>query len=725
MTMHVILDRTASSVAPSGYHVIDTEVEFLRRATDRSAHLFIRGARLCEWAESYLRGRQISFGETRSFLAVLQSLMPGLTEVSAREIASHLTGVASLDLEDLTLDSLLNTLFPSRLWNRVPSREHAAEWLLWLHDTKPEAWASPLLKAIASQWCEATHVSAQIPYEAVDATGAAFVLDGWLGIAEMRRYRSLGRFPSEIPSSLKDKARNAWRLRIIESQGKFLNELRTWELPEALMQVAAKVAHSYYQTNPEFLDEQTLQFLAQNISPREVSDLRVFLKPKLPGDLPETPDGILAWFRKEYLPYRMWQSTKEYSSDSEAVGVRAREFTHWYLDNYPLGLVGGPLNPHLSFMRSNRLSRDTNGSALLVVVLDGLHVSDAQYLQMKIQQGIPRLVLATDALVFAPVPTITRFCKEALLRGVAPKNVANLPTLGVVLPENESPVEHLSGLREGQIYLWRVQEPDRTYHHRNTYDSLRREVEVQLDGVALKVADIVGEVPSEVTLQIVITTDHGRLLANSERAIEPPVGMEIHGRTAWGQSTVEYPTTGYVIEGDIAYLHGERFGLLTDTAIVLSEGAFLGADGRRGSELYPHGGLYPEEVIVPWIVYARDAVPPEVDLRASGSGKAGKRGEIELKATNLGAAGLRMRTLKITGWSTNTSISVEQYVDGQVSSVFVLPVEKWPPSKEARASAGILVVEQPNGLVFELTVEMKIESEEMYQQEDILEGLDL
>jgi hypothetical protein len=45
--------------------------------------------------------------------------------------------------------------------------------------------------------------------------------------------------------------------------------------------------------------------------------------------------------------------------------------------------------------------------------------------------------------------------------------------------------------------------------------------------------------------------------------------------------------------------------------------------------------LYPEEVIIPWLVYERDVVRPEIEITISGSGQATKPGELELHVTNL------------------------------------------------------------------------------------------
>lgn len=147
-----------------------------------------------------------------------------------------------------------------------------------------------------------------------------------------------------------------------------------------------------------------------------------------------------------------------------------------------------------------------------------------------------------------------------------------------------------------------------------------------------KISDIVNAVPAEIPLKIVITTDHGRLLARSTRRKSIPAGMIGHGRAAWGVSGRQFEQTGYFIEDNVVYLHGERFGLPNDAALCLNDDSFYTNDGKTGVEFYPHGGVYPEEVIIPWLVFAVWR-----NLRCSslfiGSGEARKRSYLSVPRT--------------------------------------------------------------------------------------------
>jgi len=157
--------------------------------------------------------------------------------------------------------------------------------------------------------------------------------------------------------------------------------------------------------------------------------------------------------------------------------------------------------------------------------------------------------------------------------------------------------------------------------------------------VASKIADVTDHLSDKIPLHVILTTDHGRLLGTSPRCVPVPAGMHAHGRAAWGRTPQDFPASGYMVDGNMAYLYGERFGLSEDVAIILDESAFLTNDGRQGAERYAHGGLFPEEVIIPWIELERDVVPTQevgagIQVRITGKGRAGQPGVLDIEIAN-------------------------------------------------------------------------------------------
>ena len=61
----IIFDPNSDAITPDGYTIIDTEMEFLKYATSGKS-LFIRGHRLCDWAQAFFDSRRISYSEISS-----------------------------------------------------------------------------------------------------------------------------------------------------------------------------------------------------------------------------------------------------------------------------------------------------------------------------------------------------------------------------------------------------------------------------------------------------------------------------------------------------------------------------------------------------------------------------------------------------------------------------------------------------------------------------------
>jgi hypothetical protein len=79
-----------------------------------------------------------------------------------------------------------------------------------------------------------------------------------------------------------------------------------------------------------------------------------------------------------------------------------------------------------------------------------------------------------------------------------------------------------------------------------------------------------------------------------------------HQRAAWGgPSNANDLRTDFELFADekAARVHPERFGLLQPAIVAIGEDSFVNSDGSKGAEWFPHGGVWPEEVIIPWLEY--------------------------------------------------------------------------------------------------------------------------
>ncbi len=730
-----LLDYHGDALIPGGYVLIEDEVGFLR-IVDGEGKWFIRGQRLCEWARTFLRGRHLRFQDAPSPRREILTAIPDLSEDQADALYSRLESKYFSLRRPISAPGILQALHPDFRWAGTPSLEHAAEWLLWLDLQTPDQVEQPLLRAVSEGWQRDASRSLKPLYEATDSESAQSMLDIWLGIKADQRIDGLEEFPVKVPAPWSDRALSAWRHSMVDTHGDFFEQLMALPLSPELKQIAVGVAFDYFTVNPQQLTEGYLATLAPGVSGSQWEQLRGLLRPPEPSDVPEAPAEVLAWFRNEYLPLREWQQ-----GDDRNIQVRhrivdlARCFATWYLDFYRRALNSKD-KEHLSFRETGFLRGQDTEFVTLLIVLDGLHLPDARQFLRALQVATRRLEIQEDRLVFAPIPTITRFAKEALLKGVPELHAAGLPPLAVDISERKSPNELLQTAHIDDLFIWRIQEPDHTYHARNNYDSLKHEVEGQLNTVAQKIAELVEQLPVTIPLKLVLTTDHGRLLASSQRSIPIPAGMETHGRAASGPASEvkrEFPAAGYTIEDNVVYLHGESYGLTEDAAVILDEAAFRMNDGKQGQEWYTHGGLFPEEVIVPWIVLVRDAMPkeqriPMVEVRITGKNRAGQAGTLHVEIINSDEIPIVLNSVEIEFGVKRSSETLQcgWEILALTKQNKTLELRFWPSKEEIKHSKATAYLRWPSGERVEIRVSMELESEELYSRDtSLLDGLEL
>lgn len=722
------LDRLSDADLPPGAVPVDTETEFLRLAVGGQS-LLVRGEALCDWAEQFYRGRSTTVRPTRSPVRALQGVFPDLSMDATWELLGRL-GQNRAAVLDPHLDSqrLMEALFPmSGIWGDQPSREHAAEWLLWLYNERPSPAVQTAFQPLLEKWRNATIDPISKLYTAASHESSRGLLYGWLHARQDRSASELGEFPLDVPSALQAELRNEWRTRIIESQGAFFEYLREQFVPRRLLRVAAEETTDYLLQHPRQLTNERFAILAPHLDVARRRALGRHVPPRQPGPLPEAIPDILNWFERDYLPFRLWQADRDSQEAADVSQAAIEQFAGWYLFQYPQALTDSSLRQHLSFRQP--LPYDPAAPlSTLVVVLDGLHAEDALHLRQRLEELAPRLQLLETKWVFAPVPTVTEFAKPALFAGLAPIDAGLLSSRAEILPERKDPTKRLEKTEPGQLFFWRVGDPDDTYHSKNNHDSLREEVESALEKIAKQVGGIVRQVPPEVRLRVVITTDHGRLLAGVPRAIPVPPDMFSHGRAAWGKRRHEFDETGVIIEGDMAFLHAQRYGLpeeIGEIAVIIGPKMFKTNDNKTGSELFPHGGVAPEEVIIPWWVFERDWQMPKVAITVTGKGTAGGKGQFIVQVMNPSDVRIIISRLHVR-WP-NGDIrdrEIELSVDPRSADKLELEIEPWPSQAEAESLTATASLRLPDGKRFDEPVSMKLESEELYRRDNILEDLE-
>ncbi len=720
MKHEIFLDRQGNLPPLPNVVTIENEVEFLQRATDDTPVL-IRGEKLCAWAEAFytLRGQPVQVLESPQM--ILRQRFPSLSFEQVRELAGKI-GRKHLSAQEISPVFVLNACFPAdyALWQGSPSPQHAARWLLWLLAHKPsEAEAAILTKYALDMRRQAGESPVAELYHAVNMPQAKNLLWRWLG-AEKDALHDWGEFPIELPPQWLNAIKEAWMKRIIATNGKFFAEMFSFPLTLALRQELARQAAEYYiqPENAHQLTRAVLRQLQPYLDPLSLTALEEHLPPPIPSALPENETDVLDWFKHQYLPYRRWQARFGDETARQIAVKHAQTFARWLLERYPRWLLDGE---HLSFQKSARLS-STSDALILCIILDGLPAWDAEWLAQELSARAPRLTLLQKNYCFTALPTVTEFAKESLLRGVPPRHAPQTPTLGKILPDNRSPHKHLRDVTAGQVWFWRVEQPDKAYHFEQE-DKRERQVRAELQSTVDEIEKIVSAIPNTLRLNILLTSDHGRLLnPHSPRQLPVGEGMQAHGRAGWGNTQRNFPENGFDVDEKAGWveLYGERFGMTHNLRLAWGEDSFAHING---TEAFPHGGLFPEEVIVPWFIFRRDAQPPDLEITLTGAGEADMSGEVLVSILNQSPLALECRQISFShGVTLNGNWNIPPLSERQ----FKASLTSWPPQSAQGKVTASLLFSQANGATFTQTVHAALQINVLYDRsDDLLKDLDL
>ena len=722
----IILNPDNDTFPPEGYIVIDTEVAFLKYAASGKP-LFIKGKCLCDWAQKFYECREISFTEVSSPVKRLRENFSDLSEESAHYIIHECLGQRASSLVTFSASEILKTCFPSPIWEATPSIKHAAEWLLWLDETEANPAFLPLFRAITSDWKQKYPKLGEI-YSVVEYQDARKMLEMWLGAQITPFIHRFEPFPLSIPDKWIVSLDKSWRTEIVKSEGTFLNDFIKTPLEWRFKYMVAVATLEYFEKHPDSINltSQMVDQIARFVSGDYSIRLRRIKPVQAPSQVPEEPESVIKWFIDEYLPFRERQYVTNAASDYPKILEIGRQFALWYLDFYPKALMS---KRHLSFFKAKQLRDHGTNHVNLLVILDGMHAIDAKYLMDTLLRinGEHRLTLTQNNFCFAPLPTVTDFAKGALIHGVQPTFMQEFELLGVDVSEMQSPVPKMLEAKPGDLLIWRIQDPDRTYHTKNRSPLLKKEIEGQLATIAHKIVEVANSVPITCPLKIIVTTDHGRFLGESKRKIIIPEDMQAHGRAAWGKTDIVFDKCGYLIENDIVFLSKERFGLQSDdAAVILSDCAFR--NDVYEQEICPHGGLFPEEVMIPWMVFERNIKKPDLDIKITGEGQAYHSGKATITIVNPSNIDVQILRLELDfGGDKRYPYNLSLDVAGLDHCKLDFELSYWPSSEQKKLGKARVVARMPNGEEFILEPSIDgMEVKELYTRDkSLLEGLDL
>lgn len=704
---------------PSGYTLIESEAAFLKHAF-RSDPIFIRGDWLCEWAEEFYRGRQINFTRTRSIVKELLDTFPFLSSESAEKIYALLKQNAQTDIT-ISTEEILQGCFPSPIWETAPSKVQAAEWLLWLDSIKPDDFFEPFFEIICSKWQKFDPHYA-LAYTCHNSEQAGDLLKNWICFYDFEINKNFGKFPVAVSKEWNEIRCNYWKNEIARTNGNYIQEFLKYDSNYQDKQLVALETIKYFKLYPAELNKEIFNKLVLYATVEEKTLLYQILPLETPTSVPNEPEEVIHWFKQEYLPYR-YRAVQLNDRDCIEKSVKlGREFADWYLNFYPVAIAK---TKFLTHYKTSELKTTSTNHINLLVILDGLHAVDAQTLLNEILSNNinSHLDLVENSFTFSPLPTVTEYTKNHIVYGSFTSFYDKLEKLGIDIPDKETPVENLANAKPGEIVIWRIQEPDATYHKEGQSADLATKIKGQMMIIENRIAGAINDIPAGTLLRVVITTDHGRLLGMSKRTIEIPEGMSAHGRAAWGVKDIIFDSKGFLVDQDIAYLSKDTFHLGDQTAaIIISDKAFV--HDTYSEEFSPHGGLFPEEVIVPWMMFEMNIEKPSFSIRVSGSGQANKEAKALLSITNPSPYNATLISTEIDLGTHKEIIDLEYLLLPKKVNNIEFTVNNWPSVDQTQSGTLTVEISLPNGEIIPSTISLKeLISTSMYSRDNILEDL--
>jgi len=357
---------------------------------------------------------------------------------------------------------------------------------------------------------------------------------------------------------------------------------------------------------------------------QELADLALLVTPPRPPQPNPagawTADDWLGWAVEHYLPYRFW--LEEIGQYDEEIAAQADAYAGWLYAHYPALRLTYPRMAYQGLLAlRNRLS---GPAPVLIVVVDDLndkfHPDLARYLQAQgffAGQSTPHLAM---------LPSCTEVSKKCLFtgqpepfRGTAyekPTLAAWEPALGGRRVRYLPDVGALRSVkrREHDVYFLNYTPVDQALHDDEQQTGVPTGVAVRqrLRALAADVRAFAERIGAERDLVVIVVSDHGstRIPAKAPNPIDRRFYADRvddrHHRyvTISDKELAALPDNVrfecYVFERD-------RFDLPANYLAARSTYRFAEA----GEGIYVHGGLSPEETIVPLTVFTPVAVTPK------------------------------------------------------------------------------------------------------------------
>jgi serine/threonine protein kinase len=682
----VVLDPTGLYAPPSGCIEVRTEVEWMQSFFQLDNLYWVTGRglqakRLCDWTREWLRvwnKQDVILEEKQNPRDRLQSLfgsVPVPSDWTDQQILQLATAIDAYPSENAIAHLLADLVEGDRqVWFESLSIRHLAQWLsVQVPDT---------CKSLERIWQnQAVENASELAdyYQTEDKLG---LLRQWTGtIQPSVEVKALGRYPLPIPRFLASEFRSFWERQLRRNEGEVMDELALSQ--QSGMEQIASLAYAILKEHPTWITKERKRKLSSYLNYQELRDLDSLQPPPQPKplDLEASSRDAMQWVTDHYLPFRRWDAAISSSSARPRISDHlADSFVNWILKHYPeLRFTSSVLNYSVASLVQDLCQK----SPVLWVVVDGLGWLDHQELLAHLTQNNRFSIETALQPRISVLPTKTEYAKWSLYTQLLPGDSSWVPEAKKGFPKmglgrRYTDGDHDQGklnrdLRKNahQLYCWDTDKLDKLYHKQQDWQNL---YQVQrphiLEGIARDIEYCVKQYPNPEHLRIVIASDHGQMIGETEHLSNCPEGLDLKGRMAIGKTE----------DSRFVILDAERYGLPHDLSIVRGAACLNAFSYTEKNEIIgSHGGLFPEEVVVGVSVLRQFTARLPIQVNCRGEGSSRQSGELILTIDNLNSVPLRQLCLYIneladlkTGYLLDIEIPAGQKV------LIPIPISNYP-----------------------------------------------
>jgi len=375
-------------------------------------------------------------------------------------------------------------------------------------------------------------------------------------------------------------------------------------------------------------------------------DLLISVSPPSTPDKNWQADEWIDWATKYYLPYRFWLENTGQLDDQ--IGEIASDYADWLYQHYGQLIYH---SEHMAWKAIHNLQESfkTHTGTVLVVIVDNLNAKFYPELQAQMQhRGYFEHSLS---YCFSMLPSCTEVSKKCLITGhYAPFTESAYQARVESIWNNRlgKRTRYLGNIgefrlitkREADVYFLNYLPLDITLHQSENQTGISHSQAIRsyLESLTQDIRSFARRIGAERDLLVVIISDHGstripkgtlNVLKGDfykKRALD-----EHHRYIAISDDELEkLPDNS---QYDCYLFNRQIFELNTNYLVARRLYRFLPTD----ESAYIHGGLTPEETLVPVAVYSPVTISPKpmaVELISSGKLYVGTKLELVLEITN-------------------------------------------------------------------------------------------